>query len=183
MSEVVRQDVNGSYMCDYATDYVFEDSHGGRHALQLSITSCSETSPLRTAVTRGGEGAILATTAQPVGSFSVPPVTVTDADGTRYIFNQPAKEAGLNGFSAEFPDIIEDRNGNQIAVADAGAGAVSLTDTVGRTLLASSGFGLRATRCSCRGRVSRMRSPGARPRPATPSTPQWKAAPARRPPA
>jgi len=150
LSEVVRQDVNGSYQCDYATDYVFRDSRGGRHALQLSITgsapgapsnSCSETSPLRTAVTTGGEGAILATTVQPAGSFSVSPVTVTDADGTRYIFNQPAREAGVNRFASELPDVIEDRNGNQIAVSDAGAGAVSLTDTVGRTLLATSGFG------------------------------------------
>jgi RHS repeat-associated protein len=150
LSEVVRQDVNGAYQCDYATDYVFRDSRGGRHALHVSITgpapgapanSCSETAPTRTAATSGGEGAILATTAQPAGSFAVTPVTVTDADGTRYVFNQPAKEAGLNGFAAELPDLIEDRNGNQISLADAGAGAVSVSDTVGRTLVGINGFG------------------------------------------
>ncbi|MGH9467906.1 MAG: hypothetical protein ACRD1Y_11185, partial [Terriglobales bacterium] len=150
LSEVIRQDVNGSYVCDYATDYVFRDSEGGRHAMALSVVgpapnapsdSCSQTSPARTAVSTGGEGAILATTAQPAGAFSVTPVTITDADGTRYIFNDPNKNAGANGFASDLPDVIEDRNGNEIAITDNGDGDVSVSDTVGRALLATTSFG------------------------------------------
>ncbi|MGH9489051.1 MAG: hypothetical protein ACRD17_00945 [Terriglobales bacterium] len=129
---------------------MFQNPNGERHVMYLSIVgpgpsapsnSCSYTSPTRQPVTTGGEGEILATITAPSGAFTVTPVTVTDADGTRYIFNTPNKEAGVNGFSAELPDLVEDRNGNEIAVTDSGGGRLSLADTVGRTLLASSGFG------------------------------------------
>lgn len=150
LSEVTRQDVNGSYQCDFATDYLFQTATGERHPMYLSVvapapgapsSSCSNTSPSRTAVTTAGEGPILASTTAPSGSFAVTATTITDADGTRYIFHQPNKEATANGFAAELPDLIEDRNGNQITVTDSGAGKISLADTVGRTLLATSGFG------------------------------------------
>lgn len=138
-------------MCaTYATDYVFRDGRGGRHALALAIVgpapgasadSCSQVQPMPTGVTTGGEGAILATTTEPGGSFSLEPVTVSDADGTRYIFNDPGKHALAKGFTAELPDIIEDRNGNEVTISDSGNGQVAVTDTVGRTAVGTSGFG------------------------------------------
>ncbi|TAN21400.1 MAG: hypothetical protein EPN33_12315 [Acidobacteria bacterium] len=153
LTEVTRQEVNGSYVCDYATDYMFRDSEGGRHAMGLSIfgpapgapaNSCSQVQPAPGGVTTGGEGAILATTSEPSGSFSLQPVTVTDADGTRYIFNDPGRQALANGFTAELPDVIEDRNGNEITLTDSGSGKVTATDTVGRAAVATSGFGASA---------------------------------------
>lgn len=181
LSEVRRQDVNGIYACDYAADYMFQNPSGERHAMYLAVTgpapgaptnSCSMTSPSRQTVTTAGEGPILATTTAPSGPFTVTAATITDADGTRYIFNEPAKEAGLNNFAAELPDVIEDRNGNEITVADSGGGEFSLADTVGRTLLASSGFGAlsvsvavsaAATRSRSRAKASPIPWTGARP--------------------
>lgn len=136
--------MNGSYKCEFATDYMFETPTGERHPMYLSIVgpasgapsnSCQYTSPARTTVTTAGEGPILAATTSPSGSFSVTAATITDADGTRYVFNTPSKEATANGFAAELPDTIEDRNGNEITVTDSGAGKISLSDTVGRTSL------------------------------------------------
>jgi len=62
---------------------------------------------------------------------------LASTDGTAYFFGSNPTELAHE----ELAHLIEDRNGNQINIADSGNGVVTYTDTAGRTLLSTSGFG------------------------------------------
>jgi RHS repeat-associated protein len=139
--------------CTYYTDYVFQDATGGRHSFYLAlILSAPPTCDYAVPVVpvqqlSGGDdyyNAVL-TTSPNLALY------VADMDGTEYTF-PPALQAHIsyngssNGaFRSSLPSSIEDRNGNLLTISDLGAqggaaGAFTVQDTLGRTLISSSGF-------------------------------------------
>ncbi len=71
------------------------------------------------------------------------PLNVTSLDNTTYTFNTGGGCAVTNGGpSSAPPSTIEDRNGNIITITETSCtGSFTATDTLGRTVLSSSGFG------------------------------------------
>jgi hypothetical protein len=143
--------------CIYYTDYMMTDAQGLLHALYISAAqplsayNCQGNgSPSPTGVVpqeylQGGDWQVNAsTTALGTGSNSGPtPVTVSDVYGKVYYFSNSNYHAYVNSSNvwASLPDWIEDSNGNKITFTDSGNGVFSITDTLGRTVLSSSGFG------------------------------------------
>ena len=132
--------------CDYFNHFIFQDPSGGRHQLYVSLSQTTQTNPecqygQGATILNGGDdfySAQLQSTSAP-GSLSGT-ATVTSVDGTVYQFTFPSQHAG-NGTNFELPSTITDRNGNQMTVTDQGSGAFYLTDTLGRKVLSSNGFG------------------------------------------
>ncbi len=126
------------YSCDYNTNYIFYDPSGGRHNLVLNTSGGSGDSRCFNLSARlnGGDVHYLANL-----SADYSTVTVSDLDGTTYKFTNGQCLPGYNLCS--YQPFIEDRNGNTITVTSTGGGgaAFNVTDTVGRTVLSSSGFG------------------------------------------
>ena len=131
------------YTCDYFTNYMFQDSSGGRHPLDLahtvdSMSQCAFVNPQPREVSSGGDdflGAVLTNGTD---------LTVADADGTTYSFPYQNQNEGVSGGTNTFyglPTQIADRNGNKATVSDNRNGAFTVTDTVGRIAISSSGFG------------------------------------------
>jgi len=127
--------------CSVSTGYVFYDAQGTRHALDNlaevpTNQSCTEmglfTSPT------GGDAWI---SAQEASLANV--LTIQDADGTTYSFPPGTNWiSGVNqGSMTSLVSSVEDRNGNVIKYVDNGGGAVTVTDTAGRTVISSNGFG------------------------------------------
>ena len=135
-----------NYTCDFTTDYMFQDASGGRHALFLSrvlndSTECgSFPSPPQSYPTGGDDfmGAALS------GSLGLD-LTVADADGTVYSIPWANQNEGGGNPNANtvygLPPRIEDRNGNIALISDNHNGAFTVTDTLGRAAISSSGFG------------------------------------------
>src|SRR6185437_3672338 len=69
------------------------------------------------------------------------PVTVLTGDGTVYSFPNFGHTTSTNNVSAGLPSKIEDRNGNEITIADNNNGNFVVTDTAERKLISSDGFG------------------------------------------
>ena len=142
---------NVPFTCYYYSGYVFNDPTGGRHALGLAVAQtgtvdCTRVTPTPYSRLSGGDDFYQASTSAFCSGCwgAANPVSVRDADGTVYQFNNPGIDSPSSGgpVSAAFPTYIEDRNGNKITVSDSHNGAFSFTDTLGRTLISSSGFGL-----------------------------------------
>ena len=139
--------------CLFYSDYMFADPSGGRHSLRLSdwdgsttnITNCTNDPAPPTIFTAAGDDYYQAITPTAVGwqgGSGVLPVMTASADGTVYSF--PATygfHVTTGGGTAALPSSIEDRNGNQISITDSGNGAFTITDTLGRAAVQSSGFG------------------------------------------
>jgi hypothetical protein len=119
------QSPNPNVTCYYNTNFRFADASGARRGLGL-LVMLTTNSACGTSFNRfvGGD---IAVNASYDGT-----VRVADADGTVYSF----------GVSGGLANLIEDRNGNQITINRSGTtGAFTETDTAGRTVLSSSGFG------------------------------------------
>lgn len=124
-------DPNLGGSCEYSTDYVFFDPDGNAHTMSVSTAEAFDSYGL--ACTAGGyyeadvaqNGPVLS--GSPFSGYSQ-----TDADGTTY-------EAAAGNVSGQ----IEDRNGNLININPNSCctGAFSYSDTTGRVILSSSGFG------------------------------------------
>lgn len=117
--------------CPINTGYVFYDPQGTRHSLTAGNGIVVLGGGGGSACQALGYGSFLTggdawISAQAQGATAV---TIQDADATTYSFN-----------GANFP-LVEDRNGNLIKYVDNGKGAFTETDTAGRTVIASSGFG------------------------------------------
>ena len=129
-----------SYTCYYYNDYTFLDPSGGRHALGLAYVldptgqGCTNQQNKPYSVSAGGDDSVQAWYPSS-GSQTGTPLTVADPDGTVYSFY------GLSGAGGGLPALIEDRNGNEITVSSSGNGVFSYSDTAGRTVISSSGFG------------------------------------------
>ncbi len=121
--------------CNLDTGLVFYDAQGTRHALTsgngivilLAGGDCQDFG-YSTSLT-GGDAWVSAQVGQAL--------TVQDADGTTYTF--PGGTAGVA--LASLVTSVEDRNGNVISYLDHGSGAFTATDTAGRTVISSNGFG------------------------------------------
>jgi RHS repeat-associated protein len=126
-------------VCTFANDYVLQDATGGRHSLGVSylVSSVTSCSGIASNHLTGGDDYYKAT----LGTSSAP---VVDSAGTVYTFPLSGNQGGggsIPGAVSSLPSTIEDRNGNQIVVTDRGSSSFTVTDTLGRTLLTSSGFG------------------------------------------
>ena len=125
--------------CTYDTGFMFTDPTGGRHALGLAFIEgdsayCS--SLLILPISDSANAWPIPDPAYQASMSAVNywPLRVADPDGTTYTW-QPT------GNGSSVPLTIEDRNGNTVVVTDNGSGNFSETDTLGRTVIASSGFG------------------------------------------
>lgn len=134
--------------CAYYDDYVFQDATGGRHSLGISDintpTQCQSVAngPDPIQVLSGGDDYFRTSIAS--GGPGGGPLLIADSAGTVYTFlalAQAHKDPSNNNSASSLPSSIEDRNGNLISFTDGGSGAFTATDTLGRTLLSSSGFG------------------------------------------
>jgi RHS repeat-associated protein len=132
--------------CVWDNDFVFQDETGGRHSLYLAIDKnpsvCQHATPrIPIQVYSGGDNRYRAALTAPTS-----PLFVADADGTVYTFTccympHAIPIGDTTQAQSAVVSSIEDRNGNKINVADTGSGKLSATDTVGRTVLSTSGFG------------------------------------------
>ena len=143
---------NGGGSCSITTDYVFQDASGGRHALGLSTTNDGQGGDGDAACgvspsTPAGDDFFRAATNTPTNTVN-PAFWIADLDGTVFHISGSNYHLWGNGPNeASLPDWIEDRNGNKIIVTDnmtstgANRGVFTYTDTLGRRLVSSSGFG------------------------------------------
>ncbi len=133
---------NTTYTCGYHTGYVFQDPSGGRHSLYLArimdpySQGCRYFGLENASVLSGGDTFFLAKM-EAIGS----PLSVAGPDGTVYHFSSPEAHDGPLNTSQGLPDYIEDRNGNKVSITDLGGGGFTYLDTLGRTVVSSSGFG------------------------------------------
>ncbi len=134
---------NKTVTCTFRAGYMFRDPLGGRHSFYLGNSGYQSGS--NNQVRCGSQyissvdpqfAARFTVTPSGISSGLLTPVVISDNDGTRYYFP---------GFdNQELPAYIEDRNGNTITLSPEPAGytgPITVTDTVGRTVLSSSGFG------------------------------------------
>jgi YD repeat-containing protein len=115
--------------------YTFLDPQGGRHALGL-LYSSRPPQACHGSFSPGGDDFFTATASR-----------VADADGTTYNFGSGTcysrTSQGLYAlYDMCLPSWVEDRNGNEVAITGgASPGVFSIVDTLGRTVIASTGFG------------------------------------------
>jgi len=137
------------YICYYYTDYRLNDMAGSPHMLNVSTAPQNPQGycgSFRNVLT-GGDYTVQAVAAQPGSGFNFNQftgVTVADRDGTVYSFTKNPLHSFGNVTSpviSVLPETITDRNGNQAVVTDNGNGAFSVTDSAGRAVLSTSGFG------------------------------------------
>jgi RHS repeat-associated protein len=143
--------VNGfNVYCPYSTGFIFTDSNGMRHALGLAVWNnvpiCQQMSNAPINYLTGSDGIVSAKTTLGSGQ----PVTVTDADGTTYTFSTFRSSPG-SGVPVALPASVEDRNGNLLTYTSQSNGAFTFTDTVGRTAISSSAFGVNGNTVSVSG--------------------------------
>jgi RHS repeat-associated protein len=125
------------YTCSTLTNWMFRDTSGGQHALGLGFQygAQGETCP-DNPVPTGGDAEVLAS----IPATAAQPLSVFTGDGTVYQFASVA-EQGQNLEYYGLVSSIEDRNGNVITGTDNGNGSFQFTDTAGRTIISSNGFG------------------------------------------
>ena len=127
-------------ICTFANDYVLQDATGGRHSLGVSylISTATQCSGIASNHPTGGDDYYNTTL-----SVSTNLAPVVDSAGTVYTFPLSGNHIGgsIPGAASSLPSTIEDRNGNKIVVTDRGSSSFTVTDTLGRALLTSSGFG------------------------------------------
>lgn len=143
--------------CGVLVNYVLQDPTGNRHDLDLSIYGtqppnnggdCQKGGSNPETVTQGGLAPLFATTTSSSSPGTTPltvnPVTVTDANGTVYQFPNMSPPGTGGGSLTWMPTSVTDRNGNFITIhPPTGSSSVfSYTDTLGRTVLSDSGFGI-----------------------------------------
>jgi RHS repeat-associated protein len=137
--------------CRWGADYVFTDASGSPHSLYLEVGGSAVFSGVPgivqcgNNVLSGGDWLYRATTQAGCTNgcgFQPSPVTVSSPDGTIYFFGT-RRFGNNNNFntSTSLASPIEDRNGNIVAISQNANGSFTMTDTVGRTVLSSSGFG------------------------------------------
>ena len=155
-----------NYMCYYTNGVMYRDSNGGAHSLQVGVgdsnmsggfgsylgcvPSNSEYIPNSNGTwpaQNGGDSQVSAHLICPPRTTpcQYPTLTVSDADGTVYYFGILSHAAsGLPNVFYGLAGSIEDRNGNRIGLTydnPLGTGAFQYTDTLGRAIISSSGFG------------------------------------------
>lgn len=120
--------------CDYTTDYVFADASGKSTQMHIASSDGSD-------VCLDNGFYNVYGMSENYGLLADLGPDEWDVDGTYYKLSTPSRDGGAGGGSAYFASQIEDRNGNLINIAYDGNGAFTYTDTMGRPVLSSSGFG------------------------------------------
>lgn len=121
---------HGQVQCPYYTNWRFVDPIGGRHGFGLFTQNGLQNVCGNLEVLSGSDIGYQGSVPS-MGSTTVASLTVADSSGTTY-----------SAFSSTgLAQHVEDRNGNVVSISDLGAGAFTVTDTAGREVLASSGFG------------------------------------------
>ena len=116
--------------CNYTNDYVFYDPSGG--ATNLSVGRATEGTSINTDYPCSSTGMSTVTQAQNGPWFTdLDAGTVTGVDGTLY---------NINAFLYSTAVVARDRNGNEVSMTGGSNGQFSYIDTLGRTVLAVSGF-------------------------------------------
>ena len=124
------------------SNYTFQDPSEERHSLYLASNNhqCGNST-----YTTGGDSRYYGWFAGTGTGGWNPALTVSDVDGTVFQFANPMRHE-VGGYWSALPDYIEDRNGNQATVYNAGlhggtVGAFTITDPAGRTSISANGFG------------------------------------------
>lgn len=127
-------DPNSQGYCEYTTDYVFFDPEGNGHT--ESVSTVYPTDPYGVACYAGGYYEVDVAQNGPLLSEGV----ATDANGT--IYAAPSADI-YSPTAGALSGQIEDRNGNLININSnpCCVGAFTYSDTMGRVILSSSGFG------------------------------------------
>jgi YD repeat-containing protein len=127
-------DENYGDTCSYTTDYVFFDAEGSGHTLSDSTAYDNGTS---VCAVHGYS------TYEPAqnGTLLSAPYDATTSDGTSYDLSTYAPGSTFFGGTAYLLFEMEDRNGNLVYLNYSGNGVFNYTDTMGREILSSSGFG------------------------------------------
>jgi RHS repeat-associated protein len=151
-NRIVNQS-SSSGTCSYATDYMFQDPSGDRHSLYLSVGSSNYMAGLLVQcglnVSTGGDVQYYAST--PPGcnngcGLQEGLITVSDSDGTVYSGGPGSHTCPTCGLAySGIVSSVEDRNGNKITLTDHGNGAITITDTLGRPAISTSGLGTSGT--------------------------------------
>src|ERR1700683_314321 len=130
------------YTCNTYSGYTFSDASGSQHALGLGTQYSANGSCPQSPVASGGDPKVLASISATVSDPNGWIPTVFAGDGTVYRFTSLGETSvGYNQQYYGLASSIEDRNGNIITAKDNGSGSFVFTDTAGRTLISSSGFG------------------------------------------
>jgi RHS repeat-associated protein len=150
-SAIIQIPANPTYppgFCPVATGYVFTDSSGTRHAMQLALANQGTCNALgvipQTAYGPTGDGLITAWTQNGAQDARNTPYYVRDPSGTLYHFPYFNAANGCDTGNCFIPDYIEDRNGNKITVTQGNVNTnypITVKDTAGRNALSISGFG------------------------------------------
>lgn len=114
--------------CSYQSNYMFQDPAGGEHQLGMGYMQSLAGPGCKYSgleYPTGGDSQVLSTL---TGGL-----VVTDINGTTYNFDSST--------TLPLPSVVTDRNGNQLNITNSGTGAFTVTDTLGRTLISSNGFG------------------------------------------
>ena len=125
--------------CYAQTGFVFEDAAGGRHSIPMYTQYWSSLCQTGGTLQSGDPEFWGTTSSQEVG-----PSTFTDNDGTVYTFPNIGTiyyGAAPSDYYSAIASTVQDRNGNQVTITNSGNGVFSYQDTLGRTVLSSSGFG------------------------------------------
>jgi RHS repeat-associated protein len=153
VSSINSNPTEGNYptfwTCYVTSDYIFHDPSGGTHALELGTSVSPGSYCAEYPRVAGGDSQFWGVLPWPNPGLTdtnphAEPLSVYSADGTVYQFNTSVGEGNGNTENLALPDYIEDRNGNRIVSSNSGSGSgfhFSFTDTLGRTLISSNGFG------------------------------------------
>jgi RHS repeat-associated protein len=126
----------GKYTCPFYTAYTMSDSQGSRYSLSVAYTPteggiCSDES--KTTATGGVYSASILDTNR---------LLITDEEGTIYSLSANGGCEAPGSYFTELPYSVEDRNGNTVTLTPTQCnGAFTVSDTVGRVAISSSGFG------------------------------------------
>jgi RHS repeat-associated protein len=143
ISGVASYYVKNGFTCDKESNYMFQDSRGGRHSFGRLLLQQSDVNCTGYILTDGDDIYKIALPSAGPGR-SPTPSTVVDADGNAFSFSGGCRRFNNSYWSwpcISLPASVEDRNGNQLTILDTGNGAFTVTDTLGRTAISSSGFG------------------------------------------
>ncbi len=133
---------NPNNVCNYVTDFVFQDPTGGRHFLGMLgwLTTSTDCGGLAVPAPTlsGGADIYTAVATSPAAAL----VMVTDiTTGTAYSFNT----SGAPPYTSIGASFVEDRNGNKVTFSPPyyppSPGSLTVTDTLGRQLTVSTTYG------------------------------------------
>jgi len=128
--------------CEYYTSYAFSDAAGARHMVSSAYVPSGQQQACDIYSTKQGAG-----DQQFVAGISGSDLLAADADGTTYSFTvTPNCYSGYMSYGVAALPTVEDRNGNVAtfslpASPNTCDGSFTLTDTLSRAAVYSSGFG------------------------------------------